>query len=215
MTDTQLPKMPDPEGYADPAYGAFAAFTAYQMRAYAAEAVRAALAAQGEPVCYAHINANGKVRAVLSEPRGPINTPLYTAPPAPAKPMTDEEIDKLPWGPHEGNPITFAEGLRDFARAIEAHHGITAAPVTTLWCIHIPGPDELYAAPSKADAEHMAALHNAAMAEFFEKQCPQIHTPIESVQAVAIPWPHDTQSHADQMREFDWSGWGITDKGGA
>ena len=40
------------------------------------------------------------------------------------KPLTDEEIDKLPWGPHEGNPLTFAEGLRDFARAIEAAHGI-------------------------------------------------------------------------------------------
>jgi len=41
------------------------------------------------------------------------------APPA-NKPLTDEEIDNLPWGPHEGNPMTFAEGLRDFARAIEA-----------------------------------------------------------------------------------------------
>ena len=41
------------------------------------------------------------------------------APPA-SKPLTDEEIDNLPWGPHEGNPMTFAEGLRDFARAIEA-----------------------------------------------------------------------------------------------
>ena len=43
MTDTQLPKLPEPEGYADPAYGAFAAFTADQMRAYASEAVRAYL----------------------------------------------------------------------------------------------------------------------------------------------------------------------------
>ena len=42
----------------------------------------------------------------------------------PRKPLTDEEIDKLPWGPHEGNPMTFAEGLRDFARAIERAHGI-------------------------------------------------------------------------------------------
>lgn len=41
------------------------------------------------------------------------------------EPLTDEEIDKLPWGPHEGNPMTFAEGLRYFARAIEAAHGIT------------------------------------------------------------------------------------------
>jgi hypothetical protein len=41
------------------------------------------------------------------------------------KPLTDEQIDALSWGPHEGNPMTFAEGLRDFARAIEAAHGIT------------------------------------------------------------------------------------------
>ena len=47
----------------------------------------------------------------------------FTSPPA-SKPLTDEQIDKLPWGPHEGNPMTFAEGLRDFARAIEAAHGI-------------------------------------------------------------------------------------------
>ena len=40
------------------------------------------------------------------------------------KPLTDEEIDKLPWEPHEGNPMTFAEGLRYFARAIEAAHQI-------------------------------------------------------------------------------------------
>ena len=49
--------------------------------------------------------------------------PLYTTPPQ-RKPLTDEEIDKLPWEPHEGNPMTFAEGLRYFARAIEAAHGI-------------------------------------------------------------------------------------------
>jgi len=51
---------------------------------------------------------------------------VYThpAPAAQRKPLTDEQIDKLPWGPHEGNPMTFAEGLRDFARAIEAAHGI-------------------------------------------------------------------------------------------
>ena len=48
----------------------------------------------------------------------------HTHPPAARVPMTDEEIDAVPWGPHEGNPITFAEGLRDFARAIEAAHGI-------------------------------------------------------------------------------------------
>jgi hypothetical protein len=54
---------------------------------------------------------------------GHVQVPLYTTPPH-RKPLTDEEIDKLPWEPHEGNPMTFAEGLRYFARAIEAAHGI-------------------------------------------------------------------------------------------
>ena len=39
-------------------------------------------------------------------------------------PLTDEEIDKLDWGPRPDEPMTFKEGLRDFARAIEATHNI-------------------------------------------------------------------------------------------
>ena len=57
------------------------------------------------------------------EPALPVGTKLYTTP-SHRKPLTDDEIDKLPWEPHEGNPMTFAEGLRYFARAIEAAHGI-------------------------------------------------------------------------------------------
>ena len=54
-----------------------------------------------------------------------LSIPLYTTPP-PRNPLTDEEIDKLPWGPR-GSPMTFNEGLRDFARAIERAHGIGEA----------------------------------------------------------------------------------------
>jgi hypothetical protein len=49
---------------------------------------------------------------------------LHTHPQPAQQRLTDEQIDALPWGPHEGNPMTFAEGLRDFARAIERAHGI-------------------------------------------------------------------------------------------
>ena len=34
--------------------------------------------------------------------------------------LTDEEIDKTEWGPSYENPMTLAEGLQLFARAIEA-----------------------------------------------------------------------------------------------
>ena len=48
----------------------------------------------------------------------------YTAPPA-RSPLADEEIDELPWCPSFENPMTLAEGLRYFARAIERAHNIT------------------------------------------------------------------------------------------
>lgn len=35
------------------------------------------------------------------------------------RPLTDEEIDELPWCPSFENPMTLAEGLRHFARAVE------------------------------------------------------------------------------------------------
>jgi hypothetical protein len=52
------------------------------------------------------------------------------SPQAEKQPLSDEQIDALPWGPHEGNPITFAEGLRYFARAVEAAHGIVTKEST-------------------------------------------------------------------------------------
>jgi hypothetical protein len=45
------------------------------------------------------------------------------APPA-RRPLTDKEIDELPWCPSYENPMTLAEGLRYFARAIERAHKI-------------------------------------------------------------------------------------------
>jgi hypothetical protein len=69
--------------------------------------------------------AHGRYFSWLINPKDiPGGTRLYTAPPA-RRPLTDEEIDKLPWCPSYENPMTLAEGLRYFARAIERAHGIT------------------------------------------------------------------------------------------
>ncbi len=48
---------------------------------------------------------------------------LYTHPPQ-RKPLTDEEIDALPWTKNYESDVTLYEALRDFARAIERAHGI-------------------------------------------------------------------------------------------
>jgi hypothetical protein len=70
----------------------------------------------GEPV--AHINQNGVIHEA-GYPWGANNTlePLYRHLPQQRKPLTDEQIDALK---------PFADGYehRDFARAIEAAHGI-------------------------------------------------------------------------------------------
>lgn len=119
MSDTQLPELPIPE--CD--FG-FAAFTADQMRAYASEAVRAALAAQGEPVAWmaSYIDALGNDHvyvtshhdlAVENDMHGDPR-PLYTA--APAKPMTREQAMAIV----QSNPDTMTA-----IRMTEAHHGIT------------------------------------------------------------------------------------------
>lgn len=127
-------------------------------------------------------------------------------------PMTEKQIGEC----IDEVMLTSSYGTHHFgwaielARAIEAHHGITAQ--ADLWCIHIPGPDEAHAAPSKEDADHMAAKHNAAMAYYYASGAPNLEfaPPLESVQAVVIKWPHDQQSHADELREFDYASWGIT-----
>jgi hypothetical protein len=83
----------------------------------------------------------------------------------------------------------------------------------TLWCIHIPGPDEYHAAPSETVANHMAAKHNAAMTEFFKKRPdPDGIGPLpESCMATAMPWPFDAEEHARELSDFDFAAWGLGD----
>lgn len=83
--------------------------------------------------------------------------------------------------------------------------------MTELWAIHIPGPDEYYAAPSEAAARHMADKHNAAMTEYVAKKKPDWG--INYITASAVPWPSDAESHAAAMQNFDYAGWNL--QGGA
>ena len=103
-------------------------------------------------------------------------------------------------------------GAYDLAiwRKAETAHGITAQ--ADLWCIHIPGPDEVHAAPSKEAADHMAAKHNAVMATYYASGALNLEfaPTLENVQAAVIKWPYDKSSHYDELSAFDWAAWGIT-----
>jgi len=85
-------------------------------------------------------------------------------------------------------------------------------PVTTngeetmekLWCIHIPGPDDIYAAKDEADAKRMAGVHNDAVRKYLDQMFTKRprddnDMPDESLMASVIEWPHDPQSHADDL----------------
>lgn len=116
------------------------------------------------------------------------------------------------------NDVEAPEIVRKQAAAIlRARSALAAAQKQErsggLWAIHIPGPDEYYAAPSEEAAKYMAKRHNEAMSAYFEKNPPnEFSVPIESALATPVKWPFDAESHDEEMKEFDYSGWGIEQK---
>lgn len=65
----------------------------------------------------------------------------------------------------------------------------------TIWCLHILGPDDVHAAPSKAYAEVAADLHNARFSKATKESGVMC-------KAVVAPWPHDSASHARGLANF-------------
>lgn len=75
-----------------------------------------------------------------------------------------------------------------------------------LWCVHIPGPGDIYAMPSKADAESFAARHNAAIDEYWidvqrtkNKEQLELYPTINKIRARVIEWPWHPKEHAEQL----------------
>lgn len=68
----------------------------------------------------------------------------------------------------------------------------------TLWAILIPGPDDVWAMPSKAAAEAAAARHNAAVTQAGLAE--RFDMPAASVLAQVIEWPHSADGHAEALR---------------
>jgi len=66
-----------------------------------------------------------------------------------------------------------------------------------LWCVHILGPDDLYAAPSKAEAER-AVGH---MKSFWEKRHAD-EAALGMVRFEVAPWPYSPESHAKGVSTF-------------
>jgi hypothetical protein len=84
-----------------------------------------------------------------------------------------------------------------------------------LWALHIPGPDDLYAAPSNEEAVRAAAAYNAAVRPALQAQRDkagpegaECYPSIESCLAAVIPWPLSAVEHAQALQEWkpeDWA----------
>lgn len=68
--------------------------------------------------------------------------------------------------------------------------------ITQLWAVHVLGPDDIVAAPSKQAAEKAAAEITAR----FASPCDPTDVPISGV---CIPWPYNTSAHARDVAEFE------------
>lgn len=69
--------------------------------------------------------------------------------------------------------------------------------MSDLWCIHIPGPDDVYAASSRAAAERMAETHNEAVNRLIARNpLTENDPPVGAMMAAVIPWPWDADAHA-------------------
>lgn len=72
---------------------------------------------------------------------------------------------------------------------------LASQPADELWCLHILGPDDVHPAPSREHAERAAAAFN-------ERFGPLATKDDVLMEAVAAPWPHDAESHAELVGQF-------------
>ena len=70
---------------------------------------------------------------------------------------------------------------------------------TKLWAMLIPGPDDVWAMPSKEAAEETAEKHNKAIRDsgFAE----EIGMPFDAIAARVIVWPYGAAEHAEAMAD--------------
>lgn len=71
----------------------------------------------------------------------------------------------------------------------------TPADPAPLWCMHVLGPDDVYAMATQADAAATCAALNAEIAASGLVGAPGA----PDIEAVVAQWPHSASSHADDL----------------
>lgn len=83
-----------------------------------------------------------------------------------------------------------------------------------LWCLHIPGPDDVHPAPSREEAQQAADGFNAWMRARFEKEAQRLtpaqvaaSVPLEAVLAQVVPYDGTAAQHAKGVKEWRLTDW--------
>jgi membrane-bound lytic murein transglycosylase MltF len=77
-----------------------------------------------------------------------------------------------------------------------------------LWMLHIQGPDDVVAAPSKDEAEKVAAAFNNIHGEWLAKRRAETATAggdpdnWPTVKAVVVKWDSTAAAHADSVKKY-------------
>lgn len=84
----------------------------------------------------------------------------------------------------------------------------------TNYCIVIPGPDDIYAMPSKEMAEQCVEAHNKTMKQWLEKHRTESMDWVdqEMIMAQVKTYPGSNAEHAKALEEFNQSDWILKDQ---
>lgn len=77
---------------------------------------------------------------------------------------------------------------KNFPQATSAESELSAG--LGLWAVYISGPDDVYAAPTKAEAGRVADEINKTVPQ----EC--------CVEATVVVWPYDALSHARELQKW-------------
>lgn len=89
----------------------------------------------------------------------------------------------------------------DLEKRIEANANLV------LWCTHVLGSDDVYAAPSHSAASAHARALNLVMHELADA-----HSDVLCF-AYAAPWPHSAEDHAENLKRWRYVWFGHEETG--
>lgn len=78
--------------------------------------------------------------------------------------------------------------------------------MSELWCIRVPGPDDVFAMANKEAAEAAVVKHNEWITDWYENEAKKedglkLLPTLENMKAVVELWPWNAKAHAESLAD--------------